>query len=615
MTQFFKALWRGINISRKIFLNLIFLLFLFWLITLLVSSSGSKPQIEKGIALVLQPEGQIVDQLTYVDPLEKIMQDSLAPQQPTETLLYDLIDALENAKDDKRITALVISPQYLTGAGLTKLEELAAAINDFKSSGKKVFAFADNYNQTQYHLAANADKIYLNPQGGVFINGFATVGTYFKSFLDRLGINMHVFKVGTFKSAVEPFIRDDMSAEAKLANKAWMDDLWGNFLADLAANRAITADDISNYIDNYKELINQYRGNISQLALDQKLVDQLATRIEFNQQLGELVGFYENHSFKSIKHTEYLQGIRGAIPYVDAYKPRIAVITARGNILDGEHKEGTIGGDTVSRIIRKARTNDKVKAIVLRINSGGGSAFASELIREELVKAQQQGIKVVASMGDVAASGGYWIAASSDEIWASASTITGSIGIFGLLPTFEKPLNDYGIYRDGVGTTKYASAYDLGRPLSEDVKDIIQTSIEAGYESFLELVAEGRNMQRDEVDKIAQGRVWSGEQAHKLGLVDHLGSLEQAIQSAAKLAKLDADSYEVWHVKRQLSRRELLVQQLLNNASLSKFRDSAISKPDKITNGLYQQFLAISTELDKWNDPKHVYAKCFCEIK
>jgi len=615
MTKLFKNLWYGLDLTRKIILNLVFFVILFLLISAMLSS-GDKPRVEKGVALVLKPEGYIVEQLTYVDPIDEAMKEATGNEDAPETLLYDLIEAIDNAKDDDRITAMVISTKYLWGAGVTKLQDLSDAIEDFKSSGKKVIAFDDNFSQHQYYLASLADEVYMNPQGGVFLTGFARVGTYFKSLLDNLEINMHVFKVGTYKSAVEPFTRDSMSDAAKEANRAWLGDLWTSFKSDIAAKRSITNDDIAAYINNYRENLIEYQGDAAKMAVDNKLVDGLMTRIEFRSMMVDLVGQDEQHkSFKQISHKAYLKAIKGPVDYVNPRSDKVAVITAKGNILDGEHKEGNIGGDTVSRIIRKTRLNDKVKAIVLRIDSGGGSAFASEVIREELVKAQEDGIKVVVSMGDVAASGGYWISATADEIWARPTTITGSIGIFGMLPTFEKPLNKYGIFRDGVGTTKYANPVDTGQPLSPEVGDIIQTSIDAGYEKFLALVSKGRNMTRDQVDNIAQGRVWSGQQAHEHGLVDNLGSLNDAVASAAKLAGLE--KYDTWFVKRELSEKELFLKQLLGSAEIKQEFEDKAKAPAKQTlkRKIMGQISASVKALDIWNDPNHAYANCFCNIQ
>lgn len=615
MSTLFKKLWYGLDLTRKIFLNFIFLLLLVWIISA-ISSSGDRPDVENGVALVLNPKGNIVEQLTYKDPIDAALSEVSGSNESPETLLYDLIDAIEKAKNDDRITLMVISTKNLWGAGVTKLQDLAVAIKDFKVSGKQVIAYDDNYSQTQYYLAANADKVFMNPQGGVFLVGFARIGTYFKSLLEKLEINMHIFKVGVYKSAVEPFIRDNMSEEAKLANKAWLGDLWADFIQNIASNRSISSSDVSSYIENYKESLIEFEGDTAKLTIESRLVDELMTRSDFREHMIKLVGKDKEHkSFKQISHQSYLKAIRKPFNFNNNNNKKVAVITAKGAILDGEHKEGSIGGDTVARIIRKTRQNKNVKAIVLRVESGGGSAFASEIIREELVKAQEDGIKVVVSMGDVAASGGYWISATADEIWARPSSITGSIGIFGLLATFEKPLNKYGIFRDGVGTTKYANAVDIGQPLSQDVADIVQTQINAGYEKFLALVAKGRNMTRDEVDKIAQGRVWSGQQAHDLGLVDSLGSLNDAIKSAAKLAEVE--NYDVWFVKRELSERELFLRELLGSAKISdEFLNHSRNAGSQSLKSKFIQGVNNSLfELEKWNDPNNTYANCFCEIK
>jgi len=615
MTKLFKNLWYGLDLSRKIFLNIIFIIIVIFIITA-IASSGGKPKVGDGVALILKPNGIIVEQLTYKDPIDQAMQEATGNSDTPETSLYDLIEALDNAKDDKRITSLVISTSYMQGAGVTKLQDLADAIQDFKTSGKKVLAFGDYFSQSQYFIAAQADELILNPQGGVFINGFARIGTYFKSMLDKIGVNVHVFKVGTYKSAVEPFIRDNMSEEAKEANRLWMGDLWTEFQQNIADTRSLTSDDISSYINNYKEGLAAVNGDAAKMALDAGLVDSLMTRIEFREKMIDLVGKdKKTKSFKSITHSQYLKAIKSPLEYVNPKTAKVAVVTAKGNILDGEHKEGVIGGDTVARLIRKARNNENVKAIVLRVDSGGGSAFASEIIRQELVKAQSQGIKVVASMGDVAASGGYWISATADEIWAHSATITGSIGIFGMIPTFEKPLNEWGIHRDGVGTTKYSNPVDTGMPLSEDVADIIQTGINAGYDEFLSLVAKGRNMTKEEVDKIAQGRVWSGKEAHNKGLVDHLGGLQDAIESAAKLAELD--NYDVLNVKRTLSESELFLKQLFSQSQIQEMveqKQVAYSKPN-LKSRLINQVTEGVQLLTRWNDPNNAYATCFCEIK
>jgi len=615
MTKLIKKLWYGIDLSRKIFLNLIFFILIIVFIAA-IADADNKPTVEDGIALVLQPTGIIVEQKTYVDPVDQAMQEASGADKVPETLLYDLIEAIDNAKDDKRITALVISTNYLWGAGVTKLQDLADAIQDFKTSGKKVIAFGDNFSQSQYYLAAQADEVIMSPQGGIFITGFSRVGTYFRPMLDNIGVNVHVFKVGKYKSAVEPFTRGSMSEAAKQANRQWMGDLWNEFQQNIADARKITTDDISSYINNYKENLIASHGNSAAVAVDAGLVDQLLTRIEFRQKMVDLVGIdSDSKSYKAMTHRQYLKAIKSPLEYNDPSADKVAVITAKGSILDGEHKEGSIGGDTIARLIRKTRQNKKVKAIVLRVDSGGGSAFASEVIRQELVKAQTDGIKVVVSMGDVAASGGYWISATADEIWARPSTITGSIGIFGMIPTFEKPLNRIGIYRDGVGTTKYSNPVDGGLALSDDVAEIIQTGINAGYDNFLSLVAKGRGMTKEQVDKIAQGRVWSGAKAKELGLVDNLGTLSDAIESAAKLAKLD--DYKVLKVKRKLSENEKFLKELFNQAEFDdqvQQRQTGLTKVSLKTRIIGQISESLNM-IDLWNDPKHAYANCFCSIE
>ena len=580
-----------------------------------ITSSPDIPKIEKHSALVLAPHGYIVEQLTYIDPIDQAIKEASDSQDAPETLLYDLIDAIKYAKDDNKITVLVISTKGLWGAGVTKLQDLTAAIKDFKESGKKVIVYDDNYSQAQFYLASVADEVYMNTDGGVFLLGMARYRTYYKSFLDKFDVTVNVFKVGKYKSAIEPFIRDDMSEAAREANLLWLGELWDDFKQDLSDNLQIENSKINEYIDNFKDNLISYKGDSAKLAVDYGLVDKLMSRIEFREYMMDLVGADEdNKSFKQINHANYLRVKKSNYDYLDPYSNKVAVVTAKGNILDGEHKEGNIGGDTVSRLIRRARLDETVGAIVLRVDSGGGSAFASEVIRKELVKAQEDGIKVVVSMGDVAASGGYWISATADEIWAKPSTITGSIGIFGMIPTFDKLMNKYGIHRDGVGTTPYANPVDVGMPISADVAEIIQTEIDSGYQKFLELVAKGRNMTTEQVNEIAQGRVWSGSQGHKLGLVDNLGSLNDAIKSAAALAEFEEDKYDIWNVKRELSEKELFLRDLLNTSEVTEtLKSSADRKPSLADKALNDVTQSLKT-LNMWNDPNHIYSNCLCEV-
>ncbi|NVJ59249.1 MAG: signal peptide peptidase SppA [Gammaproteobacteria bacterium] len=579
-------------------------------------SDGGKVEVPEGSALVFAPSGVITEQPAFVDPISEAFNDAAGNASAPEESVYDLLEILRNAKDDDRITMLAIYPGGITSCGSAMLEMLRDGIADFKTSGKKVVAYGDMFTQTQYYLAAQADEVYIHPFGGVLLEGYSRVRTYYAEMLEKVKVTPNVFKVGKYKSAIEPYLRNDMSDYAKEANRAFLADLWSIYKTDIAAARGINADDIDTQINNYAETMKSSNGDFASIAVDQKLVDGLKNRPDFRAMMIELVGENEKEtSYKQISHKQYLKAIKPPIEFVNPNSKKVAVIVAKGAIMDGNQKEGSIGGDTLARKIRKARTDENVKAIVLRVDSPGGSAFASEVIRQELVKAKEQGLPLVVSMGTYAASGGYWISANADEIWARPSTITGSIGIFGFIPTFEKALGWAGVHRDGVGTTELAGSMDVGRGLSDDVKTIIQANIEKGYDRFLNLVASGRDMTVERVDEIAQGRVWSGVKALELGLVDQLGTLKDAIKSAASKAKLEDDDYDVWYVKRELSEKEKLIKQLLNSTIGEEPVEFDTPKSTTVVSDLMAKMQAEMKKLEGFNDPNHAYVHCNCVIQ
>lgn len=614
--RFFYRIWKTVDVAGRLLIGLIAITILVFMVRGCVSGPDL-PKVSDGSALVLNPAGTLVEQTTYMDPIEEVIADAQGTKSP-ETSMYDLLDAIEYAKNDDSISVLVLQTNNLTGAygGISKFQDLREAIEDFKTTGKKVIAIGDWYSQGQYYLASSADEIYMNPQGNMMFEGMARTGTYFKSALDKLGVNVHVFRVGTFKSAVEPFIRDDMSEAAKEANIEWLGDLWQSMKQDIAASRDMTTADMDNFIENYLEILKANDGNGAKAAVESGFIDKLISRAEFRDLMINQVGLNDKQdSYKAIGFKDYLKARR---PLIDmpSSKDKVAVIIAKGEIVDGSRKEGTIGGDSTARLIRKARLDNSVKAIVMRVDSPGGSAFASEVIRSELVQAQKEGKIVVTSMAGMAASGGYWISATSDEIWAHPTTITGSIGIFGMVPTFEEPLNKIGIHRDGVGTTKWARSFDVMSGISDDLKEVVQTNIEKGYDDFLSLVAEGRDMTKAEVDAIAQGRVWSGEDAHRLGLVDKLGDLDDAIDSAAKLANIS--DYEVRFVEREISPTEQMIREIMQNTEAQASMQSASNlsaKTNPMIHALGQQLKEVYNLINNYNDPNHAYLHCMCEVK
>lgn len=609
----FVGFWNILNFSRRLVLNI---LFFFILIALFVSIMSSEDEIivEQDSALVLSLSGNIVEEKTYIDPVEAALNDSMGSNdEPPEVLLDDILMTIKYAAKDKKIKLLLLDLQKMQGAHLNKLKAIAAQLDKFKETGKKVYAYGDYYSQAQYYIASKADEILMHPYGAVDISGYATYPLYFKEAIDKLEISQHIFRVGTFKSAVEPLIRSNMSDAAKEANKAWLDALWLEYKTDVAAHRGFEITNFDEDMETYKEKFAKVNGHSGQFALQYKWVDQLVSKEALRQKLIAEVGNNESgKSFKQISFNKYLKTLKPPFPIENPITDKVAVVVAKGNIVDGERKAGEIGGDSTAKLLRRARLNDKVKAVVLRIDSGGGSMFASEIIRAEVLALKDAGKPVIASMGSVAASGGYWIAANANEIWAAPSTITGSIGVFGTMMTFEKTLAKLGIYSDGVATTDMAS-FSMLRPLEPKLADVIQMSVESAYDRFLTVVSEARGMDKGEVDKVAQGRVWIGTKAKELGLVDALGNKQDAIKRAAELASLSM--YDVITIEHQLTEQEMLVQKIFGESQAAAFVKAYISKDDyapvknsimQTAHGLKQQV----SSLEQFNDPNGVYAKC-----
>lgn len=598
----FRRLWSGLDTLRRFTVNLIFLLLL--VIVLAAIFGDDDFEFPDGAALILQPSGRVVDQLTFIDPITQIQQgDAL-----NETLLRDLIEAVDRGAQDERIGMLLLALDDLEHIGMSKSHELAAALERFRSSGKPILAYAQNYSQDRYLLASLADEIWVSDLGGVELEGFAVYRNYFRSALDKLKINMHVFRVGEYKSAVEPLLRDDMSDQARESNRVWLEQLWQQYSRRVAARRPVTEEQIINYSEEFDRLLQDYQGDGAELALAMGLVDRVASRRQLREELITAVG--ENSdgaSFKQIHHRQYLDRTERQIK---APQGTVAVLPAVGVILDGEQPPGTVGGDTLSRMIGEAIRDDDVKAVVLRVDSGGGSVFASERIRQELRALSDAGKSLVVSMGSAAASGGYWIAAEADEIWALPSTLTGSIGIFGALPTLEQTLDDLGIHTDGVSTGPLAGGVRLDKPLSAKRKRAMQAGVEYGYERFLKVVAQGRHMLPAQVEPLAKGRVWTGRDAQQLGLVDKLGGLEQAVAAAAGMQGLER--YKVEWMSEPLPPGMQLLQELSRRVSAGLPPQSALSL---WLQQLSRQLAGLAAPLSALSDPQGLYALCLsCDL-
>ncbi|MDX1303742.1 signal peptide peptidase SppA [Photobacterium sp.] len=600
--KIFQAIWKLISFTRQFILNLFFLIIVGTIIVVL-SQDSQEPELPEAAALVLDLSGPIVEQRSYINPIDSIASNVLGQQPVQENVLFDIVETIRTAATDPRITGLVLNLKGMADTNLTKLRYIAKAINQFKDAGKPVYAFGDNFSQSQYYLASYADKVSMSPDGGVMLTGYGSYTLYYKSLLDKLNVNTHVFRVGTYKSFVEPYTRDDMSSAAREANTVWLNQLWSAYTADVALNRNIEAASLTPDLDSFVEQLTAVKGDFAQLTLNMGLVDELISRPQLRQKMIDKFGSDGDSSFNQISYYDY----QPTIVKMDLPSPnQIAVVVASGAIIDGTQRQGTVGGDSTAHLLREARLNDDVKAVILRVDSPGGSAFASEVIRNEVDALKLAGKPVVVSMSSLAASGGYWISSSADKIIAQPTTITGSIGIFAILTTFEKGLEKMGIYSDGVGTTPF-SGVGVTRELPEGVAQVFQLGIEHGYQRFISLVSQYRNMSLEQADEIAQGRVWTGHDALKLGLVDQLGDFDDAIIAAAELAKLE--SYEMNWMAEPLSPAEQFIQEFVGEVS-ADVATMVVGQLPGALQPVTQQVVTDLFTLNNFNDPKGQYAFC-----
>ncbi|EGI2957430.1 signal peptide peptidase SppA [Salmonella enterica] len=537
---FFKWTWRVLNLVREMVLNLffIFLVLVGVGIWMQIGNGSNSEQTARG-ALLLDISGVIVDKPSTNHRLGALGRQlfGASSDRLQENSLFDIVNAIRQAKDDRNITGIVLDLKNFTGADQPSMRYIGKALREFRDSGKPVFAVGENYSQGQYYLASFANKIWLSPQGQVDLHGFATNGLYYKTLLDKLKVSTHVFRVGTYKSAVEPFIRDDMSPAAREADSRWIGELWQNYLHTVSANRQISPQQLFPGAQAIIDGLISVGGDTAKYALDHKLVDALASSADVEKALTKQFGWSKTeNNYRAISYYDY------SLKTPADTGGTIAVIFANGAIMDGEETPGNVGGDTTASQIRDARLDPKVKAIVLRVNSPGGSVNASEVIRAELAAARAAGKPVVVSMGGMAASGGYWISTPANYIVASPSTLTGSIGIFGVINTVENSLSSIGVHSDGVSTSPLADI-SMTKALSPEVQQMMQLSIQYGYKRFITLVADARKRTPEQIDKIAQGHVWTGEDAKANGLVDSLGDFDDAVAKAAELAKL-----KQWHL-------------------------------------------------------------------
>lgn len=605
----FAFIWRVLDGLRKV-LHLIVLLVLFAVVLGVIQTSI--PVVPHRAALILNPEGRIVEQLSG-DALQRAIADATGEGEP-ETLLRDVVETLVAAAKDDRIEVVLLDVSDMSGAGLSKLQEIGAGLLAFRKSGKKVIAVGEGFEQSQFYLAAHADEIYLDPLGYVYIDGFDYYRMFFKEVLAKLAVDVNVFRVGTYKSYTEGWTRSDMSAEEREESLVWLNSLWRAYQADVTAARKLPQGALQAYAAQLAALVKGAQGDTARVAFAQGLVTALKTRTDVYEDLKTVVGEDKStHQFHHVDMDDYLAAVRSEGVLKGGSSNQVGVIVASGEILDGDQPSGTVGGHSTSELIRDARYDDDVKAVVLRVDSPGGSIFASEEIYREIKALRAAGKPVVVSMSSVAASGGYYIAAAADEIWASPTTITGSIGVFAAIPTFQGTLAKIGINVDGVGTTPLSGDFRLDRPLGPAARDILQAGVENAYGLFLDRVAENRKKTPAEINTVAQGRVWSGADAHAKGLVDSIGNLEQAVNAAAKRADLGED-FEVRYLEPSLSWQQSLAMELrASGASVARWLGFG-----RAESPIVRQVLdPLQRELVRWarfNDPRHLYSYCFCGI-
>ncbi len=556
IARFFVGLWDVMNFTRRLILNLVFfgLLFLVLIVMMVAMGNGASSAkiLQDRTTLVIAPEGRLVEQYS-TDPVSRALAKAVGDNNAEEIQLRDLIRAIEAARDDKKIERVVLELDKLQPSGFASMREVAAALQELRASGKQLVAFSENMNQSQYLLAAQADEVYLDPMGSLLLEGLGRYRQYFRSGLqDKLGVDVHLFKVGEYKSAAEPYVLDAASPQAKEADLFWMNDVWQRYLGDIAKARKLDAAQLAAGIDTLPEGIAAAGGDLARFALQQKLVDGLKTREEVETLLTQrgVADSDAEGGFRQIALGDYLTQVDARRSPID-HRPQVAVVVAEGEIAGGDLPAGRVGGVSTSALLRAARDDDDVKAVVLRVDSPGGEVFASEQIRREVEALKAAGKPVVVSMGDLAASGGYWISMNADRIYADESTITGSIGIFGMIPNFARSLDKIGVHTDGVGTTRFAGAFDVTRPMDPAVGRVVQSVIDKGYADFTGKVAQARDRDVDAIDEVARGRVWSGAQAKERGLVDAFGGLKAAIADAAGRAKLgEPDKYRVNYIEK-----------------------------------------------------------------
>jgi protease-4 len=588
----------GFTRVRLIISNVFFFGFLILFLLMLITG-GERIHVPDGGALVIDPAGRIVEQRTVVDPLERWLSPGGVE---AETELQSVLDALERGATDDRIRLVVLNLDNLSGASTVHADAIGEALAAFRASGKEVIAYGSAYEQQSYLIASAADAIYMHPLGQLLLPGYRMERLYYHDLLERLKVNVHVFRAGKYKEFVEPYTRSDMSPEAREANADLVGLLWEHYTDRIVERRRLAPERFERYTQFLEQALEEVDGDLARLAVEYHLVDELLTPDQARARIADKVGYDDDGDYRGVGFEDYLRVAQPERPAADQ-GAAVAVITAEGPIVMTGTLRGMIAADALIELIRDARQDDAIGALVLRLDTPGGSSFASELIRQELELVQLAGKPVVVSMGPVAASGGYWIASTADAILAEPTTLTGSIGVFGIFPTFEDSLGAAGVRADGIGTSSIGSLSPL-TPLSRSTSEVLQASTDSIYRRFVNLVVRGRDMPADDVDALAQGRVWLGTTAADRGLVDALGDRRAAIARAAELAKIETPV--VRELRPPVSPGQLLLQQLSDSvvAPGQGWLGNSAFAP------LLRQMNADWLLLGTLTDPGHLYALC-----
>tara|TARA_B110000438_G_C15821272_1_gene654563 strand:- start:7464 stop:9311 length:1848 start_codon:yes stop_codon:yes gene_type:complete len=604
-----KLLWSFLGLLRKVIGMAGFLVVLVFLISLF---SSRLPTIHNNSVLIVDPQGRLVDQLQG-DAYERAVNEVFG-EITNEVLVDDVVEALYYAKNDPRITLIVLRLDQLSGGGLSKLERIGIALDEVRESGKKIIAYADYYSQESYYLAARVNEIYLHPEGIFFPDGYSYYSNYYKDLINKIKVDWNIFRAGAYKTAVEPFIRNNMSAESMDSRSRIAGNLWNKYETDVISVRNLSDKSISNYARDLLDDIEKEKTNVASIAYEMNLFDGLLTKDQVDLQISEELNIAKvDFNEHTIAFNDYLAVMRLDENSVD-YEDNIAIIVASGEILNGKQAPGLIGGESTAMLLKKALYDKSIHGVMLKIDSPGGSAFASEQILEQIIALQAAQKPVVVLMGSVAASGGYWIAMSADKIFASPVTITGSIGVFAMFPTLQNSLAELGIYTDGSGTNQWSGSFRVDREMSSEVKRLVQSQVDYGYDEFINKVSKHRNIPKDTVRTVAEGQIWTGAEALDNGLIDALGGFNDALNEIEALTNLSETEYGLIYLQQEISPTESLAISFLNtlhSLDITFLKPSSMSPAFDYLNSQIEQFIL---PWMRFNDPKGLYAYCFCEL-